>query len=291
MKLNINLKNCYGINSLEKELNFSKKKIFSIYASNGIMKTSFAKTFKDLSLGNASKDEIYTEREPIRKITKDDSDLEKDDVFVIMPYDREYKSDNIAKLLINPRLKEKFDKEYNEIKTEKDIFLDLIKESSGLKPEKIETEICNVIKQGQKDSFFEALERIEKEVLNDEEPLYKNIEYGKLFNVNTEKIFEDEQFRKNINNYMKRYNEILEKSTFFKKGIFNPDQASDVATQLEKNGFFDAEHSVMLREENKQIKTKKELVKIIDGEKNQILQDETLKKEFEEIELNESTKK
>jgi hypothetical protein len=31
---------------------------------------------------------------------------------------------------------------------------------------------------------------------------------------------------------------LLEKSNFFKKGVFNHTQASDIATQLDKNGFF-----------------------------------------------------
>jgi hypothetical protein len=42
MKLNIKLKNCYGISLLENEIDFSEKNICSIYASNGTMKTSFA---------------------------------------------------------------------------------------------------------------------------------------------------------------------------------------------------------------------------------------------------------
>ncbi|WP_157887311.1 hypothetical protein [Campylobacter pinnipediorum] len=48
-KLKIYLENCYGIKKLETEFDFTKKNTYSIYAPNGTMKTSFAKTFKDLS--------------------------------------------------------------------------------------------------------------------------------------------------------------------------------------------------------------------------------------------------
>jgi predicted ATP-binding protein involved in virulence len=49
MKLNIKLKNCYGISLLENEIDFSEKNICSIYASNGTMKTSFLRRFQKLS--------------------------------------------------------------------------------------------------------------------------------------------------------------------------------------------------------------------------------------------------
>lgn len=44
-KLNIELTNCFGIDSLNYEFDFEKGNTFSIYARNGLMKTSFAKTF------------------------------------------------------------------------------------------------------------------------------------------------------------------------------------------------------------------------------------------------------
>lgn len=42
-KLNIDFTNCFGIESLSHEFDFSKGNVFSIYARNGLMKTSFAK--------------------------------------------------------------------------------------------------------------------------------------------------------------------------------------------------------------------------------------------------------
>lgn len=47
--LNCKLKNCYGIESFDHEFDFSNTNVFMIYAKNGLMKTSFAKTFKKIS--------------------------------------------------------------------------------------------------------------------------------------------------------------------------------------------------------------------------------------------------
>jgi len=198
MKLSIKLKNCYGIASLEEELDFSEKNICSIYASNGTMKTSFAKTFADLSKGEKSKDEIYPDRETIREIKNDGSDLEKDEVFVLKPHDQKYKSDNIATLLVNQEIKKQFDKEYQETQKQKEDFLKSIQILSGLKPQEIELEICDIFFQGEKNKFFEALERIEKEILNDEEAVYRDIKYNELFNDKTKLAIKNPDFLNNI---------------------------------------------------------------------------------------------
>jgi energy-coupling factor transporter ATP-binding protein EcfA2 len=283
MKLNIKLKNCYGISLLENEIDFSEKNICSIYASNGTMKTSFAKTFVDLSRGEKPKDEIYPDRETICEIKTDGSDLKKENIFVINPYDQEYKSDNISTLLVNQELKKKFDTEYQEIQKQKEGFLKSIQKLSGLKPQEIELEICNIFFQDERNKFFEALEGTEKEILNNEEAVYQDIKYNELFNDKTKQAIESSDFLSNIDNYVKKYNELLEKSNFFKKGVFNHTQASDIATQLDKNGFFKAEHTVMLNGRKEPVKTKNDLEKVITEEKNSILQDKKLQDEFEKL--------
>lgn len=283
MKLKISLKNCYGISSLEKEFDFSNKNVFSVYASNGIMKTSFAKTFMDLSLGEEPTDKVYPDRDTKYLIQKDGSNIDEKEIFVVMPYDREYKSDNIATLLVNKTLKKKFDSEYVEIKRGKEDFLLKIKELCGFKKiEEIEVEISKVFYQGETNKFFESLERLEKEII-DGESLFPDIKYSTIFNDKTTKIIEDADFLQNIDNYVSKYNQLLEKSNFFKKGIFNHTQASDVASLLEKNGFFKAAHSVLLNGKDAVIKTKVELEKIIDEEMSQILESVELKKEFDKL--------
>ena len=48
-KLFVKLENCYGIGKFEKEFDFSSTNTILIYAPNGTMKTSFAKTFECIS--------------------------------------------------------------------------------------------------------------------------------------------------------------------------------------------------------------------------------------------------
>ena len=90
--LKVKFENCYGIRKLEKDFDFSTRKVFSLYAPNGSMKTSFAKTFKDFSSGKETKDSIFTERITTREIKNEaNADLLPAQIFVIEPYVESYR--------------------------------------------------------------------------------------------------------------------------------------------------------------------------------------------------------
>ena len=44
--ININLEHCFGITKLSQKLNFAGENVVLIYAPNGLMKTSFARTMQ-----------------------------------------------------------------------------------------------------------------------------------------------------------------------------------------------------------------------------------------------------
>ncbi len=119
--LKVNLKNCYGIKKLEEDFDFSQCNTFSIYAPNGVMKTSFAKTFKDLSDDVPSKDLIFPNRETTREIKKEnDNDISSNQVFVVEPYNENFNSEKMSTLLVNKELKSKYDEIHIKIDEEKE---------------------------------------------------------------------------------------------------------------------------------------------------------------------------
>lgn len=83
-KININLENCYGISKLNEELDFSKDNVIAIYARNGLMKTSFAKTFKKIQEGKVDevKDEVFG-IDGIVEVVVDGCTIAPKDIFVI----------------------------------------------------------------------------------------------------------------------------------------------------------------------------------------------------------------
>ena len=74
-KLKIEFENCYGIKKINYDFGFENRRTYLIYSPNGVMKTSFAKTFLDISKGNNSKDLIYPEAQT-KRIVVDENNRE-----------------------------------------------------------------------------------------------------------------------------------------------------------------------------------------------------------------------
>jgi hypothetical protein len=283
-QLKLKLINCYGIKKLEKNFNFDDSTTYAIYAPNGVMKTSFAKTFKDLSLGMNSKDLMFSERETIREIQKEDgNDIAKENIFVAEPYNEDFNSEKLSTLLVNKVLKDKYDKIHITIDEEKEIFLKELRILSGLK-DNIEDEISTAF-TSENNRLFDSLGRVEKEVTDASEPAYSDISYKTIFNEKILTFLKTKDFREKIEQYIKKYDELIEGSKYFKKGVFNHNNASVIAKSLMDNGFFEAKHSVSLntKESKNEIHTKAELEEVIDEEKNAILSNPELAKAFEEL--------
>jgi len=285
-KLNIKLQNCYGIKKIEKEFDFSDRSTYAIYAPNGVMKTSFAKTFEDIRLNRPSKDLIFPARETLRDIKKEDgTELTSEEVFVIAPYRDDFSSEKMSTLLVNKELKEKYDSIHIKIDEEKNNLIKELTRLSGLR-DGVEKEISEtfILTHGG-DSVLVALESAEGRVLDKTEPLYADISYKEIFNDKVLAFLQTKDFKKKVADYIKKYDELIAESRYFKKGVFNHNNAAAVAKSLMDNGFFAAEHSVSLHDNkgDNKIATKEELEKVIDDEKNAILKNPDLVKAFEDI--------
>ncbi|HCC38120.1 MAG TPA: hypothetical protein DEQ14_11210, partial [Treponema sp.] len=133
-KLKIYLENCYGIKKMEATLDFSEKNIVSIYAPNGIMKTSFAKTFEDICTNNITVDRIFHDRLTKREIKNDaNASLAPEEIFVIKSYVAEYESDKVSTLLVNKELRKEYESIYEDIDKKKQNLLKNLKKISGFK--------------------------------------------------------------------------------------------------------------------------------------------------------------
>jgi hypothetical protein len=284
-RVRIEIQNCYGINRLESILDFGEtKSTYAIYAPNGAMKTSFANVFDDYGKDLPSKDLIYPERDSVRNITNMDGEpLKRESIFVIKPFDRDYNSDKMSTLLVNEKLQMLYDNILKTINNKKDALLKELKAASGLKVDNIENEISKSF-TGDNDTFFLALERIKNEVLSDDEPHFSHILYTSIFDDKIIAFLETGDFKKQIQQYIEKYEDLVSKSKFLRKG-FNHYNASTIHKNLKDNGFFKAEHSVNLNYNGskREILDEKEFLKVIQEEKDNILNDKELKKIFESI--------
>ncbi len=283
--LTIKIENCYGIRKLDATLDFSDAKAIAIYAPNGSMKTSLAQTFEDVAAGAPSKDRIFPNRVCTRTITDEsNADLSKDSVLVVRPYEETLgHSAKTSTLLVNATLRKEYENLHQEIDAAKDAFLKAMKEQSGSKRD-LEKEISLAF-TATEGKFYIALNRIKDEVASRSDAPLKDIPYDLIFDEKVQAFLGTKDSKTAIDAYIKKYNELLAASTYFKKGVFNYYNASQIAKQLEENGFFAAKHSVNLNAgEKKEITTQWELEHLIASEKEAISNDKELRKKFADIE-------
>ncbi len=281
-RVSVDLVNCYGIKKLKKQFDFSQDRVFAIYAPNGAMKSSLAQTFRDVATGAASMDRIFPARKPTRKITDENGkELPKESIFVVLPYDEEFgHSEQTSTLLLDAKLRKEYEQIYGEIDNAKEALLKALREQSHSK-KSIEDEITTAFTA---DNFYTALQRITKELENQTDAPFAEIEYDRIFDEKVLAILGTQDVRGALNDYVRRYNELLAASLFFKKGVFDYYNAGQIAKSLAKNGFFDAKHSVYLNADKPlEIHTQKELEAVIAKEKQAILKDPKLREQFDKL--------
>jgi hypothetical protein len=251
------------------------------------MKTSLATTFFDLSQDQNSVDRIYPHRVTVRNIIdENDAPLSKGSVLVLRPYAEAFGSgEKFCTLLVNPTLRAEFEALHRDADRSKDALLKALKKQSGSKRD-LAKEI-SVILTRVEGEFDEALVRVREEVHAQKDAPFADVPYDRVFDEKVVEFLKTGDFSTAIREYIERYEQVIAKSNFFRKGFFNYYNASTIAKSLTDNGFFKAKHTVWLhsQKEQKEIKNEKELEALIQAEKDTIANDPGLKAKFAEIAL------
>jgi hypothetical protein len=283
-KLTADLEFCYGIKRMSHEFDFSDSNSFAIYAPNGVMKSSFAKTLDDFSKGLDTKDKIFPKRVSKRILNDEQgNEVSKENILVIQTLEDSFaNSEKTSTLLVKADLRKEYEELHKNISELKNKLFKSIKNQSGTKKD-IEKEISQAFTPNDK-SFFTAIKRIHEEVLDQKEAPFEKLQYDTIFDEKVIEFLETKDFKAAIADYIKKYNELLEASTYFKKGVFNYYNASNIAKSLAENGFFKAKHTITLNSgEALEVSDEKQLSSLIEKEKDAITNDAELKKKFAEI--------
>ncbi len=285
-KLKINLENCFGIGKLEHEFDYSTSNSNTavIYAPNGTMKTSFARTFDLISKGdpkNLPCDRVHTHRKSKFEIFADSNPINPQDILVINAEDNGFDaSHKISNFLASKELKAEYDKIYLELNDLKSEYLKKLKNVS--QSTDCEGELVNSFSETASVNFFEILSNESKNI-DDSIPKY-NFKHNDVFDKkNAVRKFLDTN-QKLLDQYVNDYTNLLSKSKFFKQSNnpFGTYQANEILRSIEDNSFFDAGHKFVL-EDGTEITTSEDLKFIVQEEIAKILSDEKLQKGFEKI--------
>lgn len=280
-KLKINLENCYGIYKLETKFDFTSARTYAVYAPNGVMKTSFARTFKDLSNGIDSKDLVFPERKTIRSIKDENNyDIRAEEIFVIEPYNEQFNSDKLSTLLVTNELKKEYDATYHDLETEKISFIKKLKSVS--QSTDCESEFISTFSTSDNDNFFELLSNIMLAL--DGKLTQYDFRYNDIFDKKGSVIAFLTKHRDSLDQYIQNYDKLISGSKLFKKSAntFGTYQASEILKSVSNNAFFEAGHLLELAD-NTKIHSAKDLSDRLQAEMDRVVSDEELKKLFDKV--------
>jgi dephospho-CoA kinase len=284
-KLSLVLEHCYGIRKLDTVLDYSRSSTVAIYAPNGAMKSSLANTFDDITNSLPSKDRIFPARVTRREVTDETgAELAPSDVLVLRPYEEVAgQGGETATLLVNLTLRHEYEALHSEINAARAAFTKAVKAQAKTKRD-VDREISLTF-TASADQLDVALNRIKDELALQEDAPFADVPYDIVMDEKVEAFLATGDFRTAIDDYVKKHNELLAASKYFKKGSFNYYNAANVAKQLKDNGFFEAQHTVRLNGDEKvEITSEAQLAELIKQEKEKISQDADLRKKFEAIE-------
>lgn len=283
----VELEHCYGIKALKHKFDFGgNRRAYAVYAPNGTMKSSFARTFQDLARGTQPSDRLFKNRKTTFSVVDEaGAAIEKDRVLVVLPYDDEFgQSEKVCTLLVDAALRKRYEEIHAEIETAEKLLIEAVKARAKVKKADLRSEISLAFTK-ERSSLKLALERISTDILSSEPLPLANIEYERVFTDALVAAMKAGDLNKDISEYITRYNQLLDASVFFKRGTFEYYNADQISSNLKKNGFFDAGHTATLKSETEdvEIKTEADLKGQIEKEQAAIIADDKLRKKFSAV--------
>ena len=290
-ELRLNLENCYGIQKMNENIDYSNNNVAIIYAPNGTMKSSLAKTFADLRDRKKVEEKIfgYTSVYSV----KDESNLpiEGDKIIVINPFD-ENSYDNQGLLMANETLRKTYLNIHKAIGDKKEYLYAQIKEKmkysvrSGFNVKKTMLQDWNELSQNE----YVCLNKIYT-LLHNPTMICSlsedDLDYSVLFNDKVYSLITTGRTSELIGEYEAKYRELVNKSLYMQQGIIDHNNYSNISSALNTNGFFIANNEVVLKAKDGSasivVKKQKELDDLIKREKDQVLNTKEIKDLFEEI--------
>ncbi len=301
MKVYFDFEHCYGIRRLEKEIDFkNKQSVAMIYAPNGMMKSSFAKTCEEIArAANKSAKRGRTtappKQDPIcdrlhpdvgskHTIKVDGKDIEPDCIFVANPDDKQFDaSTQVTNFLASTELKEEYERIVGLLEKVRKDFVKAVGSNSVSRSSDCDKEISEAFLGDEDASLFGCIEQIAS-ILRDDAVFY-DVKFDDLFDDKGEvkKFLSENQGLLDI--YATQFNKLLRESDFFHTEggkSFGTYQATQMGKAFKGEEYFAVKHKLVLRNAD-EITSAQDFSQKIEDEKVRILNDDKLKTTYDSI--------
>ena len=290
-KLQMNLENCYGIKKLTETIDYSNNNVAIIYAPNGTMKSSLAKTFEAIRDDRQVEEKVFGLKSLCNISDEDNVELSKEQIIAINPFDENaYEGQGL--LMANESLRKAYLSIHDSIKSKKESLYSKIKDKFGYSTrgnfdvKNIMLNVWGLTSKEEYDCLINIKELLHDLVmdcsLNEDD-----LKYAEMFNDKVYSMMKTGKTGELIEEYANKYRELVDKSLYMQQGIIDHNNYENISNALNTNGFFAANNEVILKAKDGSVsiilKDKKALDDLIKKEKEQVLDSEEIKDLFERI--------
>lgn len=246
-QLNISLRDCYGIGELDQTFDFDihpgaghdhleHSQTNIVYARNGTMKTSFAKTLYDYSQDKTPIDGLHG-RKPVIKLESDGVDFPHERVCVLRSNDEYFESDKMAMLLSNKKDQARYAEIMNDIEDATTALFDNVSKSMSVRGGAAKTlELFDSNYMGENYNRLALIVSMENEVRVAKIELL-GMEYKLLDNKKVADFLDKPSTKSMLKDYVEIYEQLLKQSEYFQDGLFDYGNALKVQKSLDENNF------------------------------------------------------
>lgn len=283
--------NCYGLNNFDlTEINFtSSNNKAIIYAPNGIMKSSLAKVFDDISKKKKASDRIFTEKKAsfnVEYYNTEYTNVPKKispPIYVISSFDASFESysDSVATILADEDLKKEYSLLLQSIAEKVQPLKDCIA-NHFIAKSNIEQELSNSFCNSPNQKWEDIILKI-NDFNTQSSPIIalSSFMYDDIFNDKVLKVISTPGFADKIKQYINAV-DILVKQSKILTTVFDDTNAKEFSSTVEKTKLFEAKHKIVLSD-GTTIATIDEWKQIFQTEMDRINNDATVKAIYSEI--------
>lgn len=290
-ELKLHLENCYGIQKLNVDIDYSNNNVAIVYAPNGTMKSSLAKTFEAIRDGKPVEEKIFGYTSLCNVTDEQNVPISGDKIIVINPFD-ENAYDGQGLLMANDTLRKKYLSIHKSMEEKKEYLYAQIKEKlgystrSGFDVKNTMLKDWNISPQKEYVCLTEIKSFLHEPAmscsLNQDD-----LDYNSLFNDKVYAMIKTGKTSELIEEYEAKYRELVDKSLYMQQGVIDHNNYGNISNSLNSNGFFAANNEVILKAKDGSasiiVREQKELDELIQKEKEQVLNTKEIKELFEKI--------
>ncbi|HEU4914903.1 MAG TPA: hypothetical protein VFT16_05925 [Candidatus Saccharimonadales bacterium] len=292
-ELTVEIKDSYGIEELSHNFIFNNSITHAhthiVYAQNGTMKSSMARTFLDFQKGNPIRDHIYGRNGSFVLKDENGTPISVDNVLSIPSFDSSgYECEQMSLLVASEDLKGQYDGLLKKYAEALEVFLKKLKDTSGIKrnidPSEIIPLFCSLFGKDIPDENFVHILKTSRTEIESAPDFFQSIRFPDVDNGYVSAFIDaNKDF---LQDFVSKYDEVMQKSSYL-RGEFGTGNAQKVADALDSEKFFTASHKVVLLSqdgkgnEERIVDNPDELKELFQSEFDKIFADPKVKVKFQ----------